>query len=807
MRQQKGFTLIEMMVGITISTLLGLMLIHSFLTNNRVIETQREVSALQESIITTQRSITRTLRFADGISVGSDASTLYVDVPGGIGMRDCSGEFISSGVTLRFKHDSTSKTLVCINPDDSEVLFSNYVDSLGFEYGFIDHEGVWTTQLDPQASNATRALLTVGGDLMTEPMSLIMTSATRPVEQSPPTFMEIVIDTRLDPDSNRFELPVRYGNTWHSDNIFNSSDVMIDWNVGGESVSPHCPLLWNKHEAVSCDYPEEGEYVIRIYGHLSSYSRNPWSGVKPPQPMITRVNTFGDHPIISLEYAFNKAVNLSYIPSYIPTSVRRLHNTFSEIPDFNLSNIRNWNVGNVQIFSGMFRNSFNFNQDIGNWDTSSATHMSGLFERNHVFNQNLSRWNVSNVERMDHMFLQNWEFNQPFEYWDEEEERMVHWDTSSLTYAHRMFSGARNFNQPVNFFNMDNLGSAGYMFEGAHSFNQPIDNWNFINTAIRGMFSGARSFNQPVNHFITDELTSLEFVFNGAYSFNQPLDNWNTSNVTNMRRTFRTAASFNQDISMWDTSNVTNMFEIFRDAFEFNQDISNWNVGNVENFYYAFGRGHISNGLENQILNHVDSDLLVKFNQNIGNWDMSSAKDIRGMFINNRVFNNGGYESINNWNTSNVNYLDSVFSGAINFNQPLNNWDTSNVTSFRNTFRTASSFNQPLDMWDTSKGTNFMEMFRRTRLFNQPLNTWDMSNATNLDSMLEGARDFNQSLSNWDVSNVTIMRRLFQRTSMNYNLNCWNVLNVLNRDNFSSLSSMESSNEPIWGTTGTGTCN
>jgi surface protein len=63
------------------------------------------------------------------------------------------------------------------------------------------------------------------------------------------------------------------------------------------------------------------------------------------------------------------------------------------------------------------------------------------------------------------------------------------------------------------------------------------------------------------------------------------------------------------------------------------------------------------------------------------------------------AFNNGGSASINNWNTSNVNDMDRMFSESTSFNQDIGNWNTSNVTDMEAMFRVASNFNQDLSGW------------------------------------------------------------------------------------------------------------
>ncbi|QHU91137.1 BspA family leucine-rich repeat surface protein [Candidatus Saccharibacteria bacterium oral taxon 955] len=55
------------------------------------------------------------------------------------------------------------------------------------------------------------------------------------------------------------------------------------------------------------------------------------------------------------------------------------------------------------------------------------------------------------------------------------------------------------------------------------------------------------------------------------------------------------------------------------------------------------------------------------------------------------------------WDTKNVESLNSTFSGARQFNQNISSWNTSKVTDMDNTFTNAYEFNQPIQSWDVSK--------------------------------------------------------------------------------------------------------
>ena len=50
--------------------------------------------------------------------------------------------------------------------------------------------------------------------------------------------------------------------------------------------------------------------------------------------------------------------------------------------------------------------------------------------------------------------------------------------------------------------------------------------------------------------------------------------------------------------------------------------------------------------------------------------------------------------------------MDSMFSWAKNFNQPLNNWNVSKVTNMREMFYEAKAFNQNISNWNTKNVAN-----------------------------------------------------------------------------------------------------
>ena len=193
---------------------------------------------------------------------------------------------------------------------------------------------------------------------------------------------------------------------------------------------------------------------------------------------------------------------------------------------------------------------------------------------------------------------------------------------------------------------------------------------------------------------------------------------------------------------------------------------------------------------------------LPLFNDNVGNWNMSKAINLGQMFRGSvtvapyGTFNNGGSDSIKNWDTSNVTDMQVMFYSQPDFNQEIGLWDVSNVTTF-NIFLT--TYTVPLGItagkftnagsdsiknWNTSNVTNMTAMFSGQALFNQPIDTWDTTEVTNMSYMLQ-CLSFNQPLNSWNTKKVTTMTRMLQgATTFNQPINNWEVPLVVDMFNF-----------------------
>ncbi len=165
------------------------------------------------------------------------------------------------------------------------------------------------------------------------------------------------------------------------------------------------------------------------------------------------------------------------------------------------------------------------------------------------------------------------------------------------------------------------------------------------------------------------------------------------------------------------------------------------------------------------------------FNQPLDNFNTDNVTNMVAMFGGAKAFN----QPLDNFNTDNVTNMGSMFDGAEAFNQPLDNFNTDNVTIMSFMFDGAKAFNQPLDNFNTDNVTKMSAMFRGAEAFNQPLDNFNTDNVHDMSFMFKGAKAFNQPLDNFNTNNVTSMLGMFRGAeAFNQPLDNFNTDNVTN---------------------------
>ncbi|GMH75925.1 hypothetical protein TrLO_g14919 [Triparma laevis f. longispina] len=252
---------------------------------------------------------------------------------------------------------------------------------------------------------------------------------------------------------------------------------------------------------------------------------------------------------------------------------------------------------------------------IKDWDMSEVTSMNSLFsaDGDHVgeearqFDDDISSWNVDEVEKMSGMFYEAKSFNQD----------LSGWNVEKCTDMSVMFIGADKFNK-YSVMKLDLSGkTTDIIFEfGVNEGERREDEKKRLAVAASGRKFGNDDLRIAVKEWCEDR-GKAEVKY-------RHISGWDTSEVTDTMLLFsgyweggnlteEVAKRFNDGISGWNVDRVENMGGMFLGAESFNQDLSGWNVEKCEDMAEMFlGAGN--------------------FNEDpVKNWDLS-GKNTEDMF-------------------------------------------------------------------------------------------------------------------------------------------------------------------------------
>ncbi|NJB69948.1 surface protein [Saonia flava] len=410
-------------------------------------------------------------------------------------------------------------------------------------------------------------------------------------------------------------------------------------------------------------------------------------------------------------------------------------------------------------------------------------------------------------------------------------ESMASWDLSYITMsAPSMFSGATQFNQPIENWDVSNIRYLDRMFENATSFNQNLENWNIGKVEnMDGMFDGSGL--SPYNYDkILKGWGNLPLLQSGVQlgasgieycdgeTARQNLVDTYGWIIDDAGKNCQNSSAF---ITTWKTDNPgssednqiiipTYPGEIYDYTVDWGDGIIESNfTGDAMHTYLEPGTYQVSisgefpriyfNSLPYESKN--DREKLVVINQwGTNQWksmeqafagcsnldvlatdipDLSNVYRINSMFrhCSSLVLN----PSIGDWDTSGVSSLGFLFGDCHLFNQDISGWDISNVVDLTGVFNNASLFNKDIGGWDLGKVKSLSVTFKGATSFNKDISNWNVSSVTQMGSMFGGATSFNQDISSWDVSNVTYFEAMFYNcTSFDQNIGNWDMSSANN---------------------------
>ena len=209
-------------------------------------------------------------------------------------------------------------------------------------------------------------------------------------------------------------------------------------------------------------------------------------------------------------------------------------------------------------------------------------------------------------------------------------------------------------------------------------------------------------------------------TFSGAINFNQDISIWDVGNVTSMERMFNGASNFNQNLTLWNTSNVKNMSYMFSNANSFYQpQIQYWNISPDNIVLYMFS--NTNNEMINVInINNINSTKNPSISWFVGSsyyptltktsldivklityetiiyttslllegeeyYIAKNKEDLKNLLV-----EVSGNKIVTSLVTNMSELLEDI--NTI-YNENINNWDTTNVTSMESMFKDCLIYN------------------------------------------------------------------------------------------------------------------
>ena len=539
-------------------------------------------------------------------------------------------------------------------------------------------------------------------------------------------------------------------------------------------------------------------YAVEITGSLEHFGGSVNNITK-----LTKVLSFGNIGITSLDSALYNAVNLTEVPTIIPSTVTSVKSMFENASSFN-QNIINWDVSNVTNMSNMFAYASSFDQDISSWEVANVTDMSNMFIEDTLSTVNydalLNKWATQTVQS-------NLSFNGGYSKYSCNSEfsrniltsTPVNWtitdggeilqmtiDNTIIQDSALFSSNAVGLGIEYQWLNCDN----GYApITGATSQNYTATELGSyaVEATIGSCVDTSDCYKLHLQRMVLVFNTNLGYGTNIRLSLKGDVDvviNWGDGSPYSYVTTSTNISHYYSTNGIY-TVEIAGELEWFAGLIDCNEFLTNvTSFGDLEierlsdAFRYATNLIEVPTVLPTTVTNlSYMFDGATAFNQDISSWDVSNVTNMSGMFKNANLFN----QYLNSWNVSNVTNMSYMFNNATSFNQNISNWDVGNVTNMLDMFNNASAFHQYLSNWDVSNVTNMSGMFKDASLFCQYINGWDVGNVTNMSNMFYNATSFNQNIGSWDVSNVTNMSYMFYNANLfNQDIGSWDVKNVSN---------------------------
>ena len=511
------------------------------------------------------------------------------------------------------------------------------------------------------------------------------------------------------------------------------------------------------------------------------------------------LSNFNTNKVTNMHRMFQQCKSLKKLDlsNFDTLSVKDMGNMFYQCTNLINLDLSSFNTMSVTNMSWMFASCENLrNLDISKFDTLLVTNMSNMFSSCYVLTQlDVSNFNTSNVKNMERMFYDCKALT---------ELDVSNFNTSNVNFIKEMFSWCANLTQlDVSKFDTSNVGH-----EDAYYTYNEYKNYG----TMTGMFANCKKLTTigDLTGWDTSNVRSMENMFYDCRNLIEiDVSKFNTSSVGkiyseykdgtkqsygNMKSMFYKCEKLKKlDVSSFNTENVTNMKNMFKTCAVLKElDVSKFNTKKVTDMTSMFSECFAITTIGDLTKTYIDENGETKYY-----WDTSKVTNMPSMF---NYCNQLVSLDLSKLKTEKVKDMSYMFNNcnALTSVGDLSGWNTTSVTNMAQMFYNCRAL-RTLDVsnFNTSNVDNMRSMFNSCRSITKlDVSGFDTSKVTTMSNMFDYCiKVQNLDVSGFKTSKVTNMNRMFAECNAVEtigDLTGWDTSNVFEMNGmFAGCSSLE----------------
>lgn len=195
-----------------------------------------------------------------------------------------------------------------------------------------------------------------------------------------------------------------------------------------------------------------------------------------------------------------------------------------------------------------------------------------------------------------------------------------------------------------------------------------------------------------------------------------------------------------------DSPAIKDISYMFTVSYSTEMDVTDINTENVTNMIGVFS---------SSLIKSVD----------VGEWDTSKVKSMSKMFYNARAVTINGLQ---NFNTSSVTQMNSMFQSSYATQLNVTGWDTSKVTDMNSMFNNSEATKiVGIENWNVSSNASYLNMFYGSAIKELDLSKWNVSGTAQFGRMFKETKNLESlNVSNWKFVKEVDFSYMFEGSAL-----------------------------------------